>query len=76
MFFAMKQNNDNNNNNSVRSIATQTENSACTDICIYAENIVKNFHKIETHWKKVQKRSYIALACALGLTFVAIVQRK
>ena len=62
----------------------QTEkNTACEDVYEEAKNIVKNFHKIESYWQKVEKynksivkRSYIILAYAVGVTIAFILQLK
>ena len=44
-----------------------------TDVdCLYehAEDIVKNFNKIETHWKRAERRNCLLIG---GLTIVGII---
>ena len=64
--------------------SVQTEkNTTYESVYEEAENIVKNFHKIERYWQKVEKysktvvkRSYVILAYAVGVTIVLMLQLK
>ena len=56
-----------------RSASTQTESY---ELYHQAESIVKNYKKINQHWRLLQVKSYAICAFSLGLVIATVIHHK